>query len=618
MKNYMTKAKQKIPFYCGLFLFLLHGGCSNDLATDSQIERTMKLAYYGNLNQGVESLKINAYVFRDEKLVGPPKEIALDVNNNLSLQVSKNSNVYFLASNAESSPHTNLSFDASTESSLLSAVIGKGHLNDCFFTSRSVSDNGTVEMIRTVARLDLNLPDNNSIYIEKVDLNGLSAETAIFPQASVFNPTNRYNDSDTFSPATALSIEAFRYLYESSQPISLTVYGTIHGVKVTSEAILSQVERNKIYVLKVRGSGAAFDFDIERKEWETGSSNDSELNNSAKLQLNTTYSTLSSGVEMDVENNKVTVPTKGGSFTLAIVSNEAVDKAYVMGLSEGVTVGSFTQENVTGGVCTKIPVVIPPQEVGKPGYGLKIGLKKRSQSSKNDFVEIIVNAIKPEEVELGGLVWMQFNANSSDLTKQVFPVGDLTVREMYENKWLDCVGALYQFGRAYAYTPWLSPVHNAGSQNQNIPWIADSHSPCPDGYRVPTRSELQKILPDGQAIPGSHILENGDTLNITLHRSAVQPEPINKVPVVARYIAIKSKRSGKALYIPLAGRKGDKVTTTDPTFGGGIRLWPNEYRGSGWAFAITFWPGVNSESGTMATEARSEAESYSYVRCVKK
>lgn len=67
-----------------------------------------------------------------------------------------------------------------------------------------------------------------------------------------------------------------------------------------------------------------------------------------------------------------------------------------------------------------------------------------------------------ETVEIGGNVWMAFNARSRDLDDQIYPLDGATIEDMYRTSWINTVGGLFQSGRLYMYVPWqgYNPSNN--------------------------------------------------------------------------------------------------------------------------------------------------------------
>lgn len=77
-----------------------------------------------------------------------------------------------------------------------------------------------------------------------------------------------------------------------------------------------------------------------------------------------------------------------------------------------------------------------------------------------------------ETVEIGGNVWMAFNARSRDLDDQIYPLDGATIEDMYRTSWINTVDGLFQSGRLYMYVPWqgYNPSNNLGNQVADTPW----------------------------------------------------------------------------------------------------------------------------------------------------
>lgn len=85
--------------------------------------------------------------------------------------------------------------------------------------------------------------------------------------------------------------------------------------------------------------------------------------------------------------------------------------------------------------------------------------------------------------------------------------------------------------------------------------------------RVPTRSELNSLLPKNQEIPGTYIAGNGEKITATLHVGEGTLTTPTGVTGTQHYVKFTSEDTGRYLIIPLAGGKGDKSTTNNPSFG---------------------------------------------------
>ena len=195
-----------------------------------------------------------------------------------------------------------------------------------------------------------------------------------------------------------------------------------------------------------------------------------------------------------------------------------------------------------------------------------------------------------------------------------------TVEEMYRNGWVSSIGGLFQYGRKYMYTPWqgYNPSNNLGNQTADIPWQNDTHMPCPEGYRVPTRSELNSLLPKNQEIPGTYIAGNGEKITATLHVGEGTLTTPTGVTGTQHYVKFTSEDTGRYLIIPLAGGKGDKSTTNNPSFGKRAVLWTSERNGCPGGYAWTYWLPFEGKETTAIAERQLQMEAFASLRCVKK
>ena len=205
----------------------------------------------------------------------------------------------------------------------------------------------------------------------------------------------------------------------------------------------------------------------------------------------------------DYENNIVEVPATGVSdMKLAFVSDTRIDISATEGTDSGVNLSEMSVSEETEGIVSAFNVSVAAQGSGRLGYTILVHLKNALLSGSYDYVEIRVapSDKQIETVEMGGSIWMAFNARSRDLEDQVYPLDGATVEEMYRNGWVSSIGGLFQYGRKYMYTPWqgYNPSNNLGNQTADIPWQNDTHMPCPEGLPCATRQRTKLSSPQNQ------------------------------------------------------------------------------------------------------------------------
>ena len=565
-----------------------------------------------------EQQPVNAYVFSNQVFRGRNLGMTIGADNSVSLNLAKGSKVYFTMGKEEPPSLKALISGVSGEAEMLAASLSGTDNSSYYLSSSAISQEGTVDLIRTVARLDLDLPTDGLTRIERITFDNVPASTTVLGNVSPHNPTTRYQTEVNLTPAVDASVAAIKYLYETADPVRMTVYGSYNNIPITASTEISSILRNKVYKLQVANAGASIKLTLAVREWEKGGTTESNPDVNERILMNRDYSVFPNGTTADFNLNKINLPGEGASFTMAFLSDSKVDVAYLMGMTNDITVGTPAVSFEGSKVCTRIPITVVEQGRGKLPYRVKVGLKSALREQAYDYVELEVAGSRHQiqTATLAGITWMQFNARSRNLEDQIYPIDGASVSFMYENNWLSTVGGLFQWGRMHMYTPWMSGTNNEGNQVQDNPWVNATHVPCPEGYRVPTRNELKTILPDNLTIPGSHTV-NGETIDVTLHRSTIQPPAVNGVSVLARYIKLTSRESGQSLYLPLGGNKGDKSTTTNPNFGHGFTYWCNEYSGWGYSYGIRFWPGGGGTSATMTANYTQPAEAFAYLRCVK-
>lgn len=614
--------KKKVLGLSMLLALQMLASCENEKELNQPTEETTFLITRNgestDWSTEPEQQPVNAYVFSNDVFRGRKLGMTVDADNSVSLNLAKGSKVYFTMGKEEPQSLKALISGVSAEADMLAASLSGTDNSSYYLSSPAIGQSGTVDLIRTVARLDLDLPTNGLTRIERITFDNLPASTTVVGNAAPHNPTSRYQTEVNLTPAVDASVTAVKYLYESADPVRMTVYGSYNNIPITATTEVSSILRNKVYKLHVANAGASFKLTLSVREWQEGGTTESDPDVNERILINRDYSVFPNGTTADFNLNKVALPGDGASFTMAFLSDSRVDVAYLMGVTNDITVGTPAVSFEGNKVCTRIPITVAEQGRGKLPYRVKVGLKSALREQAYDYVELDVAASRHQiqTTTIAGITWMQFNARSRDLEDQIYPIDGANVEYMYENNWLSTVGGLFQWGRMHMYTPWMSGTNNEGNQNQDSPWVNTTHVPCPEGYRAPTRSELKAILPDKFTIPGSHTV-NGETIDVTLHRSAIQPPAVNGVSVLARYIKLTSRESGQALYLPLSGNKGDKSTTTNPYFGHGFTYWCNEYHGGGYSYCIRFWPGGGGTSAAMATDYRQPAEAFAYLRCVK-
>lgn len=475
----------------------------------------------------------------------------------------------------------------------------------------------SIEMVRSTARLDFDMTRDQKIKVDRIVVSGASQTTRIFEGTAPWSSDQKVEYQCSYNPALAdVATDQFR-LYESNTPIQVTVYGTYNQIPTVVKVAIPQILRNHIYRIKISNAGNTINGSFNVMPWQTGDDIEANPGLSA-ITMDAQNSIFPSDIAVDYVKNIISVPDQGGEFTVAFRSETSLTVSSVEGQHADFQYTPAGVESVEGGLITKFDVRIAPQANGKLAYTVKLNLQ--NDLLQNSYDQVVFNVAQSANqiptVTLGGITWMAFNATTPRLEDQLYTLDGMTVHQAYHEHWLDYIGGLFQWGRKYKYTPWLSGATDAGSQSQNSPWVADTHMPCPDGFRVPTEMELRKLLPNRLAIPGSYDY-NEELITVAIHSAQNPNVSISGVTGTARYITLTST-TGQVMYIPLAGQKDDKSWATSPGFGASFCLWASEVATvGGHAWVAEFSPGA-AVSGNVADRKQIPAEAYAYLRCIKK
>lgn len=626
-------------------LAFLTGSCTEDKENipekkqeiTQQVFRLAVNEQIPNANRATTSetiTKAAVYMFNNDLFYKAQRDITPDASGNISLSVLTGSKLYFLSSIDEPSSLLILEEGKTTLTTFLAlssdigvphtATQAPGFYSGIFaLTEENKAETAhTVQMTRAVARFDLDTSRDPLTKINRIIIENAAATVLLFPGTASVSELPRCSYERTFAPpfSDGTSTDLFR-IYESNKPVKVTAYGTYQNLPIVVKMELPIVERNKIYKIVIQNVGAEISGIFEVKPWEEGGTVEGFPDATEKIVIDKSHSTIPENVTITENLNEVKVPNSGTSMTLAFRADTQVNIATTDGLTTDIQITPITPVSTPAGVVSKFHITVAAQGKGRLPYHVILNMKSALQNGIYDQVRLSVAAsdYQIEEVTLGGVTWMAFNARTRELEDQTYVLDGCSVEDMYKKNWLTTIGGLFQWGRLYMYTPWASNSSNMGGQSQNSPWSADTHVPCPVGYRIPTPAELRALLPNDQSIPGTYTY-NGETITAELRTSTVDfktPTPSN-LTGKGRYISLTSI-SGQTLFLPLAGQKGDKSSSNNPSLGQGLFLWSNSLQGAtgGWAWGVKYWPGSNSEA-KVAINAQLQAEGFGYVRCVKK
>lgn len=488
-------------------------------------------------------------------------------------------------------------------------------------------------MKRGVARIDLDARDAD-MDITSITVEDAPAASYVFVGNGILSEPGTVAYTYEYATAPTGIEKSLFMLFESAKEVHVNVHGTVDGIEIDVPAVLTDVERNKVYTLRVYDKNATVKAGFTVADWETGEDIVGGTDLSKGLFIDEAASVIPEGVTVDYLNNIIEVPGDGvKGLKIAFSSEVRIDVDTLLYKGERVVIDSVAEKfvkitaekayNTDRGVITLINVDIDPQLKGRPDYELDMYVKKMFMATSYDFVKIKVAPSKFQipTVVLAGVEWMAFNATTPNPDDQIYVDEGKTAEDMYVADWVTCVGGIFQFGRQYRYIPYQSynPCNDLGGQKQDIPWIHESHMPCPEGYHVASIDEWHQLFPVGTRLTheGSYEAGNGETINVEIIRlpgDVVTPTNVNGV---CRYMKLTSAETGNCLILPLAGYKGDKSTAASSNFGRDVVYWGNANPGcaGGHALAMRFM--FNWGNACTAEEFQWPMEAFSYVRAVK-
>lgn len=262
----------------------------------------------------------------------------------------------------------------------------------------------TVSLRRSVARLDLVSPDSG-ISVHSVTIRGIADRGYVFGQTVPSSPasaqwgelTKAYPD-----PGVENHTETLAYLSEQAgtaltAEVIASFGGGLH--RMVAE-FPSEILRNRIYTLRIYGSGAQASVRVEGSDWESGSSTDATQN--AAVLIATESSILPEGVTVSPSRDSVFIPYKGAAVELAIQTEPGAE-VRVDGTTylTTVTVGAASRA-----LETSTTVTIDSQN-RIPGY-------KRSYIYLNSYLEgkyrgRVVLVFEPNPAQITGTLVLDTN-----------------------------------------------------------------------------------------------------------------------------------------------------------------------------------------------------------------
>ncbi|MDE6291924.1 MAG: hypothetical protein K2M16_10375 [Muribaculaceae bacterium] len=436
-----------------------------------------------------------------------------------------------------------------------------------------------IELLRGVARLDIDNEDPD-LQIEQVNISGAASSSQIFPIDGRTYEMTTSSYSRTYQEGIQGIEERAFILFETSSPITVTVSGRRNGEPVEIVSQTPAIVRNTIYTVCIQNEEFQNNRDrqvqqtnenpseedapcasIRVRNWEKGDSQSAaiDLQESA---IDMGRSSIPSGVSINPVDNTVTVPADGVSgMKLAFVTSAPLRLGSVLSDTEGVSVTPLDPEATEDGYISVFSIDVAKQPKGATRYQTAVFFKGSSSFFCN--IEVAPSPFQIPTVHIGGHDWMCFNAVSQDPEEQIYVPKGMTVEKMYSERFVECFGNMFQYGRPNPFSPWKAydPNLYAGSKRDDT-WATKSMMPLPKGFHVPSAAEWEDLIPNGTVIPASYRTACGDSIRATI---VTYPGTIDSTPSEAtnaqnylkRGVLFESISTGARLLLPMGGIKTD-------------------------------------------------------------
>lgn len=324
--------------YLPVFLIALCACTADDFRDSTTVAEPLSVRFSmpnqqnsGGLSSEIDN--ISAFLFEDNILKEVISNISINEEGVADINMaSTRGNLYFLANAARIIEDNNFQVDNTSEEDFLSIKSDMEGMNHRGITMTGKADltgnddnNLTVAIRHSVARIDLESYSVDA-NVHSVRIKNVASQGYVFEQEGkvedIFDKEDVFKDfADTpFSNKK----ETIDYLPEQyGKRFQVEVLITVNGAWKRLRAELPEILRNKVYTLKIYGSGADFAISVDTGDWEYGTG--SETEDVYKGIVDIDNSILSDAVYVNKNRDSVFVESWDNSFTLAILSEEGAD-----------------------------------------------------------------------------------------------------------------------------------------------------------------------------------------------------------------------------------------------------------------------------------------------------
>lgn len=324
--------------YLPVFLIALCACTADDFRDSAAVAEPLSVRFSmpnqqnaGGLSSEIDN--ISAFRFEDNILREIISNISINDEGIADMNlVSTNGNLFFLANAAGIIEDNNFQVDNTSEEDFLSVKSDIGGMSQRGITMTGKAsltggedNNLTVAIRHSVARIDLESYSVDA-KVHSVRIKNIASHGYVFEQEEktedIFEKEDAFKDfGDT--PFYNRKETLFYLPEQYGGRFQIEVIITINGAWKRLRSELPEIRRNKVYTLKVYGSGADFAISVDADDWEYGTG--SETEDVKKGIIDIENSVLTDAVFVNEKRDSVFVESWDNSFTLAILSEEGAD-----------------------------------------------------------------------------------------------------------------------------------------------------------------------------------------------------------------------------------------------------------------------------------------------------
>lgn len=324
--------------YLPVFLIALCACTADDFRDSTTVAEPLSVRFSmpnqqnsGGLSSEIDN--ISAFRFEDNILKEVISNISINEEGVADINMaSTRGNLYFLANAARIIEDNNFQVDNTSEEDFLSIKSDMEGMNHRGITMTGKADltgnddnNLTVAIRHSVARIDLESYSVDA-NVHSVRIKNVASQGYVFEQEGkvedIFDKEDVFKDfGDTPFSNKKETIDYLPEQYDKRFQVEVLI--TVNGAWKRLRAELPEILRNKVYTLKIYGSGADFAISVDTGDWEYGTG--SETEDVYKGIVDIDNSILSDAVYVNKNRDSVFVESWDNSFTLAILSEEGAD-----------------------------------------------------------------------------------------------------------------------------------------------------------------------------------------------------------------------------------------------------------------------------------------------------